>query len=220
MLKRITSVGIHSCPLMSAEIEPSDNELLKAMRAGSEEALATLYRRRHPNVYRFALQMSGSPELAEDVTQEVFMVFIREDTSYDPTRGPLQWFLLGMARNLVRQRLGRERLYAPLSEESDDRPVADRLRSESDPLSELLRSETIENIRKAVLSLPTRYREVVVLCELQELSYAETAAVLSCAVGTVRSRLHRARALLIAKMRPGKEENSVESEGKTVRCFA
>ena len=58
-----------------------------------------------------------------------------------------------------------------------------------------------ESCTKAVLTLPVRYREAVVLCDLQELTYAEAAAALECAVGTVRSRLHRGRALLASKLR-------------------
>jgi RNA polymerase sigma-70 factor (ECF subfamily) len=205
---------------MRTQGDPSDGELLQSMLAGDEEALATLYRRRQGSVYRFALQMSGSPALAEDVTQEVFMALMRDGESYDSARGPLNWFLLGIARNLVRQRLGRERFYASMIDDQEDQSSVGGLHTVSDPLDELSRTETIEVVRKAVFSLPLRYREVVVLCELQELSYAETAEVLGCAIGTVRSRLHRARALLIEKMRPAQEENSTADDVKARRCFA
>jgi len=196
----------------------TDSELVQAMLGGDEEAFAELYRRRQRDVYRFALHMTGIRDIAEDVTQEVFMVLMREGTSYDSARGALNWFLFGIARNLVRQRLGREHFYASLINDDQSDPV--ELQAVSDPLAELSRSETIETVRKAVLSLPPRYREVVVLCELQELSYAEAAVVMDCAIGTVRSRLHRARALLIEKMRPAREENSATKGVKTARCFA
>jgi RNA polymerase sigma-70 factor (ECF subfamily) len=62
------------------------------------------------------------------------------------------------------------------------------------------RTDTIASVRKAVLSLPERYREVVVLCDLQEMSYEEAATIVGCAVGTVRSRLHRARTFLAVKL--------------------
>lgn len=190
------------------------------MLAGDEEALATLYRRRQGSIYRFALQMSGSPALAEDVTQEVFMALLRDGTSYDEARGPLNWFLLGIARNLVRQRLGREQFYASLTDQQSEQGVVNEPQAVSDPLAELARNETIESVRKAVLSLPPRYREVVVLCELQEMSYAGAANVLECAIGTIRSRLHRARALLIEKMQPASEKNTAAQAVKTARCFA
>ena len=205
---------------MRTQVDPSDSELLQSMLAGDEEALATLYRRRQGSVYRFALQMSGSPALAEDVTQEVFMALMRDGTSYDSARGPLNWFLLGIARNLVRQRLGRERFYASLADDHENQSLVTGLQTVNDPLDELSRTEAIEVVRKAVVSLPLRYREVVVLCELQELSYAEAAGILGCAIGTVRSRLHRARALLIEKMRPAQEENSTADGVKAARCFA
>jgi RNA polymerase sigma-70 factor (ECF subfamily) len=89
------------------------------------------------------------------------------------------------------------------------------------PLDDLVQAETIELVRKAVLSLPAKYREVVVLCELQDVSYGEAAEVLGCAIGTVRSRLHRARALLLAKLRPAEQlEDPASATLKSARCFA
>ena len=85
----------------------SDSELLQAMRAGDEEALAALYRRRQPGIYRFALQMCGSQQLAEDITQEVFMVLMREAHTFDPARGSLGAFLMGIARHHLLRRLQR-----------------------------------------------------------------------------------------------------------------
>ena len=199
----------------------SDSELLRLMLAGNEEALALLYRRRQGAIYRFALQMSGSKSIAEDVTQEVFLFLMREGRVFNPSKGALSAFLLGVARNHVLRRLRVEHLLAPLGEDSeDDGPF---LQSSSDvcPLEDLTRAETIESVRKAVLSLPAKYREVVVLCELQEVSYGETAEILGCAIGTVRSRLHRARALLLAKLRPATSVEEADSAAvKSARCFA
>ncbi len=206
---------------MKTQPDRSDSELLQSMLAGEEEALVALYRRRQRGIYLFALQMCGSPALAEDITQEVFMVLIREGNTFDPTRGSLSSFLFGVARNHMLRRLQRERFYAPMGETPDNEAVPDQTISSSDgPLDELSRTETIESVRKAVLALPERYREVVVLCDLQEMSYAETAEVLGCAVGTVRSRLHRARRLLIEKLQPAREENANEAAMKSARCFA
>lgn len=191
------------------------------MLAGEEEALTALYRRRQRGIYLFALQMCGSRALAEDITQEVFIVLIREGNTFDPTRGSLNAFLFGVARNHMLRRLQRERFYAPMDEVSDNESISDQaLSSTNGPLDELSRTETIESVRKAVLVLPERYREVVVLCDLQEMSYAETAEVLGCAVGTVRSRLHRARRLLIEKLRPARAEDVNEAAMKSARCFA
>jgi len=180
-----------------------------------------LYRRRQGGIYRFALQMSGSKSIAEDVTQEVFLFLMREGRVFDPSKGAVSAFLFGVARNHVLRRLRTEHLLAPLADDSDEDDVFSQPSADMCPLEDLTRAETIESVRKAVLSLPPKYREVVVLCELQDISYGETAEILGCAIGTVRSRLHRARALLLAKLRPA---TNVEEAGsatvKSARCFA
>jgi RNA polymerase sigma-70 factor (ECF subfamily) len=196
----------------------SDGDLLRSMLAGDEEAVALLYRRRQAAVYRFALQMSGSKTIAEDVTQEVFLFLMRDGHVFDPERGALSSFLLGVARNHVLRRLRVEQLLAPLGDDQDEEIASLHVTSDFCPLEDLTRAETIESVRKAVLSLPPKYREVVVLCELQDVSYVETAEILGCAIGTVRSRLHRARALLLEKLRPAAEVE--ETGAATVRCFA
>ena len=191
------------------------------MLAGDEEALALLYRRRQGSIYRFALQMSGSKTIAEDVTQEVFLFLMREGHVFDPARGSVSAFLLGVARNHVLRRLRVEQLLAPLTDDTDDDVPSMHASTDVCPLEDLTRAETIESVRRAVLSLPSKYREVVVLCELQDISYEETAEILGCAIGTVRSRLHRARALLLAKLRPATEaEDEGSATVKSARCFA
>jgi RNA polymerase sigma-70 factor (ECF subfamily) len=206
---------------MTQKNELSDNELLRQMLAGDEEALAQLYRRRQPVVFRFAMQMSGSKAIAEDVTQEVFLFLMREGRVFDPERGALSAFLLGVARNHVLRRLRVEHLLSPLADDNDDEGAGFQVATEWCPLEDLTRAETIENVRKAVLSLPPKYREVVVLCELQDVSYGETAEILGCAIGTVRSRLHRARALLLTKLRPAEGvEDANSASVKSARCFA
>jgi RNA polymerase sigma-70 factor (ECF subfamily) len=207
--------------LMTQRNDVSDNDLLRLMLAGDEEALAQLYRRRQAGVYRFALQMSGSKPIAEDVTQEVFLFLMREGQVFDPERGSVGAFLLGVARNYVLRRLRVEHLLAPLADDQDDEQSAFQATADLCPLEDLTRAETIENVRRAVLTLPPKYREVVVLCELQEVSYVETAEILGCAIGTVRSRLHRARALLVSKLRPAQNLEDADSANvKSARCFA
>lgn len=205
---------------MKAQTDPSDSELLQSMLAGDEEGLAALYRRRARDIHRFALQMCGSQAVADDVTQEVFMVLIREVHTFNPARGSLQAFLMGIARNHVLRRLRRERFYVSLDENPESYREANQgsSRTIGGPLDDLSRTETIESIRKSVLALPERYREVVVLCDLQEMSYLEAAEILGCAIGTVRSRLHRARALLIEKLRP--EHDGEAADVNSARCFA
>lgn len=205
---------------MNLKSDLNDTELLRSMLAGSEAALAELYRRRQGGIYRFALQMSGSKTIAEDVTQEVFLFLMREGHVFDPARGSVSAFLFGVARNYVLRRLRVEQLLAPLGDDTDDDVPLLQASSDLCPLEDLTRAETIESVRKAVLSLPSKYREVVVLCELQDISYGETAEILGCAIGTVRSRLHRARALLLAKLRPAEIEETTSATVKSARCFA
>jgi RNA polymerase sigma-70 factor (ECF subfamily) len=201
---------------------PSDADLLKLMEAGDERAFATIYRRHQPQLYRFALLMGGSAHVAEDVTQEVFMALIRESHRYDRSRGPLSAYLYGIARNCVLRILERERPYVPLAEEADGVKAAPpkQLIARDDPLSDCERHEVMETVCRAVLSLPARYREVVVLCEFQELSHAEAAAVVGCAVGTVSSRVHRGHALLVEKLRSAGPDNSPSRGVRPVRCYA
>src|SRR6266568_5265420 len=104
---------------MKTHCELSDSELLQSMLAGDEKALTALYRRRQGSVYRFALQMCGSQAIAEDVTQEVFMVLMRDGGNFDPARGSLNSFLLGVARNHVLRRLERDRFYVPMDDDSE-----------------------------------------------------------------------------------------------------
>jgi RNA polymerase sigma-70 factor (ECF subfamily) len=182
--------------------EISDSALLDRAACGDEAAFTTLYRRRQAAVYRFALQMSGRPSVAEEVTQEVFLALIREAGRFDPRRGSCVSYLYGIARNHVLRFLERDRNYVAM----EDEPESDSARwtSPEDTLGRLTRGETIESVRRAVLSLPAIFREVVVLCDLHEMSYADAAAALGCAVGTVRSRLHRARGMLLERLKAKK----------------
>lgn len=182
-----------------------DDELLRQATAGDARAFAGLFRRRHADVFRFALHLTGSVAIAEDVVQDVFMVVVRDGARYDAGRATVAAWLCGIARNLVRQRLERDRRLTPVDFADDGGPSAID-NGAVDPLAGLLRAERIETLRRAVQALPLPYREAVVLCDLQEMSYVDAADLLSCPVGTVRSRLHRARALLTAALSAREEE--------------
>ena len=175
--------------------ETDADELLRRASSGDEDAFVALYRRFQGPVHRFAWRMTGSRETAEDVTQETFLALLRGPTRYDRSRGPLGAYLYGIARNLLARRAGRDRPYVPLSEGEEGALRATDLSADPE------RQRAVGTIREAVLGLPMHYREVVVLCELQGLPYEEAAAALECPLGTVRSRLHRARALLAARLR-------------------
>jgi RNA polymerase sigma-70 factor (ECF subfamily) len=138
----------------------SDEELYRLMRKGNQDAFAELYSRREPALYRYALHASGSTAVAEEVANEVFVQLMSATANFDESRGTLESYLYGVARNLVRVVL-----------------------------------------HQAVRDLPDHYRDVVILCDLEERNYDEVAGLLGCPIGTVRSRLHRARAMLGTRLR-------------------
>jgi RNA polymerase sigma-70 factor (ECF subfamily) len=173
----------------------TDEQLLKRLLKGDEEAFAALYRIRHGAICRFALHMTGRIELAQDVTQEAFLALALHGRRYDASRGSVMGFLYGIARNLVLKRLEKER-------PENTTVVLEELAGDEDVLEDLTRRESIDEVRRAVLSLPQAYREAVVLCELGDASYEDAALALGCPVGTVRSRLNRARAMLAKKLTP------------------
>lgn len=145
------------------------------------------------------MHVTGSAALAEDIVQEVFLALIRGDLGYRPERGSLGSYLLGVARKLVLRYLDGSRRNVALDGDLEEVP-APELAMNRDPLADLTLREGLEALRRAVAALPRRYREVVALCDLEEIDYAEVALILGCPIGTVRSRLHRARALLHEKL--------------------
>jgi RNA polymerase sigma-70 factor, ECF subfamily len=195
----------------------TDDELFLRLRGGEESAFVQLYRRRQGAIYRFVLHMSRSPAVAEDVTQEVFVALLREGCGYDPDRGTLSGYLFGISRKLLLRQAERGRVDVPLESDSEDAAIPE-LAVAGNALEDLTNREGIEALRRAIGTLPRRYREVVVLCDLEEVDYADTAAVLGCPIGTVRSRLHRARALLLDKLNHERRPRPPVSALSPMRC--
>jgi len=206
--------------------QPQDSDLIVSISKGDHDAFTLLFRRRQGDVYRFALHMTASSAIADDVTQDVFIAVMRDAGRYDASRATVTAWLCGIARNQVRRRLERDRslqLMGGLVEDVDESIVSlgsVQLTGTDDVLGDLTKAENIETLRRAVLTLPVRYRETIVLCDLQEFSYAEAATALGCAVGTVRSRLHRGRALLAVKLTATEKDKDKDKaprndEGKT-----
>ena len=187
---------------MQNTAQERDDVLLKRSAKGDEEAFTQLYRRNQAQIYRFALRMTGRAWAAEEIVQDVFMTLVREPKKFDPARGPLGAFLYGIARNRVMKHLERQPRELPLEYRSGDNGTSSEIEvpDERTPAHWAELRERRDYVRAAVLSLPPEFRETMVLCELEELSYEEAAAVLECPVGTIRSRLHRGRALLLAKL--------------------
>jgi RNA polymerase sigma-70 factor (ECF subfamily) len=182
-----------------AERLSDDQELLRQLAKGNEDAFRTLYERYQGRIYRFALHMSGNPATGEETTQEVFLALMGKPKGYDPAKGSLAGYLFGMARNITRRAMQETAEDISLDDddtERDEFAVADGL----DVLEELTNGELLSALRQAVLTLPEPYRAAVVLCDLEELSYQEAAQLLECSPGTVASRLNRARSLLKKKL--------------------
>lgn len=172
-------------------MELSDEQLYERIRKGDRRALAELYERREPALYRYALQLCGNRATAEEATHEAFLQLVQRCSQFDCRRGSLEAYLYGMVRNLVR---GLRRI-EPV--EASAEPAAD-----DDIVRTLIGDEAAAALYDAVRELPPVYRDAVVLCDLEERSYEDAAKLAGCPVGTIRSRLYRARRLLAAKLTP------------------
>jgi RNA polymerase sigma-70 factor (ECF subfamily) len=160
-----------------------DEELMVAFREGEAEAFELLYRRWERGVYNYVLRFLGDPGRAAEVTQETFLAVVRNRRRYRPL-ARFATYLFRIAHHratavIRRRKVRAERpLVGPVVERPPDR-------------------ESVLAVRDALARLPERYREVVVLREFHGLSYDELAEVAGVPVGTVRSRLHRARAAML-----------------------
>jgi RNA polymerase sigma-70 factor (ECF subfamily) len=188
--------AIPSATIMDLEGN-SDRCLMERFREGDRDAFTELYRTHYPAIFRFAFYMTGDRVKAGEVTQDVFVWLIHHPAEFDPERGGLPAFLGGVARKLLLRRERNERRWLPLPRFET--------RDSADAAVDLAHAIDTAALRKAIALLPGRYREAVVLCDLESRSYEEAAALLGCAIGTIRSRLHRARQLLVRKLQPRKE---------------
>lgn len=193
-----------------------DLALLSEIKRGNHTAFEALYRRHQPPLYRFALLRAGSPDTAADIVQEVFMGLIADTLKFDPTRGVLQGFLFGVARNLLLKRDAAQYRFVSTSHSSvigDDDASADDSTEDwiadpsPQPQQRLLDQEQAETVRRALQKIAPHYRDVMILYEMHDLSYLEIAQICNIDIGTVRSRLSRARAKLVALL----QSDDVES---------
>jgi RNA polymerase sigma-70 factor (ECF subfamily) len=170
--------------------------LLTRASKGDETAFGELYARYQRQIYHYAARMCGVAA-GDDVVQETFLAVLRQGGRFDPARGTVPAYLYGIARHHVIKRLGRDGV---LLSERVELVTSDAIAAQDTPLETMARERMIGAVRQAVQSLPSAYREVVALCDLQEMDYATVAQVIQCPIGTVRSRLHRARGLLLKKL--------------------
>ena len=191
--------------------DASDEELASRFVAGDHGAFDELVRRHRNGIYRFVRWHLGAPGgEAEDVTQDVLIEVFRCLPRYEG-RSRLRTWMLGLAHNVCRQRRrgssGARRAFV-VADATDEvlRTVADAT-ADLDAL--LARREVQVQVRSAIERLGPEHRDVVLLREIEGLSYGEIAGVLRIPVGTVRSRLHNARvelgACLLASARESGE---------------
>jgi RNA polymerase sigma-70 factor (ECF subfamily) len=176
-----------------------DGSLIHRFQAGDRDAFTALYRAHHPAIFRFAFHMTADPVKAAEITQDVFVWLIHHAAAFDPQRGALPAFLTGVARRLLQRRQRSERRWL-----SFDAAEAPQFEARDSTIAIAIAIDA-ESLRKAIALLPIRYREAIVLCDLESQSYEDAAVAVGCAVGTIRSRLHRGRELLARKFQPKKE---------------
>lgn len=176
---------------LSDRLSANDAALAARVACGDAQALTPLYERHRGAIYRFALLWSGSAAVAADVTQDTFVHLLTRADDYDAARGPLRPWLLGIARNFAHRRTGADARY--VANDDDLEPDAPAFVT---PDVALETQRDLSRLRAAIAALPPHYRDVLVLVELAERSYAEAAAICGCELNTVRSRLSRARALI------------------------
>ena len=186
---------MNSSPVADAS---SDAALLARIRAGDAVALSTVYRRHGAAVFRFACLHAPSRDAAADATQETFLWLATHGASgFAAARSSLAAFLCGVARNHGLRIRAVEARFTELPEDEHDdhghgghEPVID------DALSHLLARERGVALLSALATLPTEQREVIALVEFEDFSYADAASIIGCPIGTVRSRLSRAKVAL------------------------
>jgi RNA polymerase sigma factor (sigma-70 family) len=178
----------------------SADELLLVKRAiaGETEAFRALFEAHHKEVFRVAYHLTSEEAAAEDITQDCFLRLVCGRGRFDPTRGSLRQFLYGMVRNLVLQFWEVGGRNVSLREDSDEDLYATTVL----PVDPVVTGEIAEAVQAAVATLPILQREVIILFEFEELSLEEVAAATGSGVGTVKSRLHRARERLRRSLAP------------------
>jgi RNA polymerase sigma-70 factor (ECF subfamily) len=183
----------------------AEAELLRRASKGDEAAFLLLYERHRGAVFRFAFRLLGSQTLAEDVTHDCFLSLLRRPEGYLPERASLRTYLCAAARNLAYKQFRRLGVETVVEEVPEPAPAP----VEPEPLRKLLSEEVVDEVRRAVSSLPPLQREALILFEYEEMSLADIARVAEVDVGTIKSRLHRARERLRRTLGPWMTQRSV-----------
>lgn len=174
---------------------------LRLALAGDEAAFTALYRRHRAAVYRFVWLLTGSEAQAADITQDVFIELLNGSSGYDAARGSLAAYLCGIARFRAYRTIDtRMQSVADFESLAEAEEVSDAPALPGDRLD---RRRSLDMLYDAIRQLPPIFRDVLILVELQEMSYADVAHVVGIELGTVRSRLSRAKTKLTQLLNTG-----------------
>jgi len=203
--------------MMDNPEQPVEEVLMREVAQGSELAFTWLYRRHQLAIYRYARHMCGSTAVAADVTQETFMTLLDKAGDFRAGEGSVYSYLCGIARNIVMRHLRKNAIRSAreISTEDLDRAAVAQLdrHGAGDPLDRMLSRERVDWLKAALLKIGVIHREVIVLCELSEMSYEQAAAVMGIPVGTVRSRLSRAKSALFHEFKRVSRLSTPEAQG-------
>ena len=189
-------------PELKKKVRDKDTELIEAINSGEKELFAELVQRYEQKLYNFGLRMCGDAYDAEDLVQETFLNVFRYLKDFRFETKFKNWLYRIATSSCIKKR--RKSKYAPereisleefLPRENDAQP--DEIPNWAQmPLDQLLNEELAAKIRAGILSLPDKYRVVMVLRDQEGFSTAETAQILSLSPTNVKVRLHRARLFL------------------------
>lgn len=179
---------------VGARSHADDAQLVARVAAGDRAALAAIYCNESPAVYRYALAMCGNPAWAADATQEAFIGLASRPQGFDAQRGSLAAYLAGAARHALLAQWRQQPEAMPEGE--DDADAVDDL----SPELVMVRRQSHAQLWQALLALPWPQREALVLVDVQERSYELAAQIAGIELNTLRTRLHRARAKLAARL--------------------
>ena len=187
---------------------PSDAELVRRYLEGDVDAFGALVERHERRVYNLALRMTGREEDARDATQEAFLSALRKLKTFRGEAAFTTW----MHRVTVNAcyDLLRKRQRAPLLHDrrEDDRPPPEP--AAPDHADDV---DLSVDVRAALLRVPLDFRAVLILCDVQDLSYEDAAEALDVPVGTVKSRLHRGRVALARALQPPEPRERANADG-------
>lgn len=186
--------------------EPQDDILVERAKAGDRLAFDELYSKYKRPILNFVFRLIGNRDTAEEITQEVFIKVYMNIITFDPKKGKVSSWIYTIAANLAKNEL-RDRKYGrqisldeAIFDEEAKVELKDLLKSDVKGPDELLQKEELrDKIQRTIESIPFKYRHVLILCDIQGLSYEEAARALNCSIGTVASRLSRARAIFIKR---------------------